>query len=110
MGTLPQLTWTHPIDKHMFCPADGVVTGTDCVHPIDLAGLRQRAQDCIDAFGEGHWAEDDDTWIDALRITSPARPQDAVVMGRFIFAVSPEAVLALIGALEQRPGPGPGTD
>lgn len=31
-------------------------------------------------------------------------------MGRFIFAVSPEAVLALIAALEQRPGPARGTD
>lgn len=110
MDTLPQLTWTHPIEKHMFCPADGVDSGTDCVHQIDLDGLRQRAQDCIDTFGQGHWAEDDDTWIDTLRTTSPARPQDAVVMGRFIFAVSPEAVLALIGALEQRCGPARGTD
>lgn len=71
-GTPPQLTWTHPIDKHMFCPADGVATGTDCVHPIDLAGLRQRAQDCIDAFGEGHWAKDATT-LGSTHCGSPPR-------------------------------------
>lgn len=109
MSTLPRIAWTHPVHGNMDCPDDGQVSGTECVHEIDLDGIRTRALDYIATFGEGNWGRDDDTWIDTIRPTTPASPLDAVIMGRFIFAVSPDAMLAIIDALEhgaRRPGSG----
>ncbi|OHU12848.1 hypothetical protein [Mycobacteroides chelonae] len=97
-GGGPHLTWDHEITGTLECPDDGVASETHCVHHIDLKGIRQRAEDYIESLGAGNWGRDDDTWIDMLR--PAAGTQDALLMGRFVFAISPDAILAILDTLE----------
>jgi len=100
--TTRQLAWTHAVRNNMDCPDDGdMSSGTECRHVVDLDAIRKRAQDYITSFGAGNWGRDDDVWIDTLRPSFAGSPQDAVLMGRFIFAVSPDAILAIIDALQK---------
>lgn len=95
--------WTHLAHEQMDCPDDGESDATHCRHAIDLDELRKRAEEYIESFGPGNWGRDEDVWIDMLRPTAGAR--DAVLMGRYIFAISPDAILALIDALEAQRRP-----
>lgn len=92
------LTWSHEIDGPLECPDDGLASDTRCVHHIDLKGIRQRAKDYIESVGAGSWGRDDDSWIDMLR--PAAGTHDALLMGRFTFVVSPDAILAILDTLE----------
>lgn len=94
--------WTHPAHEQMDCPDDGEIDATHCRHAIDLHELRKRAEEYIESFGPGNWGRDEDVWITMLRPTAGA--QDAELMGKYIFAISPDAILALIDALEHSDG------
>ncbi|SKF35834.1 Uncharacterised protein [Mycobacteroides abscessus subsp. massiliense] len=98
VGGPPHITWSHQAEGAMECPDEGQVFDDRCIHHIDLTGIRQRAQDYIESLGAGNWGRDDDTWIDMLR--PAAGTQDALLMGRFAFAVSPDAMLAILDTLE----------
>lgn len=94
----PHITWSHAVDGTLECPDEGQAFDDRCIHHIDLKGIRQRAEDYIESLGAGNWGRDDDTWIDMLR--PAAGTQDALLMGRFAFAVSPDAMLAILDTLE----------
>lgn len=100
--------WTHQAHEQMDCPDDGQIEATHCRHTINVDDLRKRAQDYIESFGAGNWGRDEDVWIDMLQPTAGAH--DAMLMGRYIFAISPDAILALIDAVEHRDAHAPNTD
>lgn len=94
----PPVTWSHPVTEHMNCPDDGDLDGDGlCWHRVDIDAIRASARNYLAAFGPGDWTRE----VELLKQQRPGDIADIELMSRYICLVRPEAIMALLDALEQ---------